>query len=216
MRTTDYPRGFTLVEVLVASAVSTIVFGSVIIGAIALQKSFHASEIFMSSQIATTRLIDYLDGDLRSATTITFNGAPFREGEKTLKEGAILEVRKPKFYSSDDPNSSNYMAARELTATVDAYSNLGVEYGEPGVSETVVQYKRAYRGERSSICFIRVEDGMETVIVSGAEDIDCDLRMSSDGRRVEIDTWFISKYGDGTARVNSSGRVMLRNPRKDI
>lgn len=208
--------GVSMVEVMIAASICSLVLGGLILSAVSIQKSFQAAEIYISSQLATTRLIDFLDSDLRTATAVSFNGAAFRDGERMLGQGAVLEIRKPKFYRSEVPGSSDYQAIQELTATVDAFGNLGVDYGTPGAPETIIQYKRVYRGETDSICFVRVEDGIEQVIVEYGDEIDCDLRMSDAGQRVEIDTWFFSKFGDGTARVNSSGAVMLRNPRTDI
>jgi type II secretory pathway component PulJ len=63
--------GFTLVEALLASAISSVVFAMLIVGALALQRTFLASDYQATAQNDQLRLCDYLARDLQSASAVT-------------------------------------------------------------------------------------------------------------------------------------------------
>lgn len=209
-------RGFTLVEVLISGTISTLVLGALLVGGISLQKNFQATEIFLQNQTGSNRLIDYLDLDLKCATSVTFNGSTFREGERKLGKGDILEIRRPRFYRSNDRADPDYNQEITLAATVDAGGNLGVDYGPGSTEETIITYTYAFDSVTGAMCYRRSENGAADIIVDRADSFDCDLIMRDGGRRVEVQVWFISPYGEGTAQINSSGLIMIRNTRQDL
>jgi len=62
--------GATLPEVLLAAAVASIVLGGLMIGSIALQRSFVASDRLSRSQADLVRVVDYMARDIRNATSV--------------------------------------------------------------------------------------------------------------------------------------------------
>lgn len=63
--------GFTISELMVSSAVATILSAGLVTGAIILQKNFQASMQYARDQAKQARLLDYIAQDLRRATTAT-------------------------------------------------------------------------------------------------------------------------------------------------
>lgn len=62
---------FTLAEVIIASAVSSVIFASLLAGTVALRRSFEAADYHVRAQNDQIRAIDYIGRDLRSASKIT-------------------------------------------------------------------------------------------------------------------------------------------------
>lgn len=90
---------FTLVEMLVAGAVSSLVLGSIGFSCVTLRRTFDASNFHMTSQNEQLRVMDYITRDLRSASSVEVqnNGnklsalVPFSQSNPTsLKLGAPL------------------------------------------------------------------------------------------------------------------------------
>jgi type II secretory pathway component PulJ len=63
--------GFTLVEALIAAAISSVVFAMLIVGSLALQRTFLSSDYQATAQNDQLRLCDYLSRDLQSASSVT-------------------------------------------------------------------------------------------------------------------------------------------------
>ena len=62
---------FTLAEMLIASGAMSVLFLAVIMGSMALRRSFEATEYHVRAQNDQARVFDYLGRDLHSATTAT-------------------------------------------------------------------------------------------------------------------------------------------------
>ena len=71
-------RGTVLAEVLIATAVTSVLAAAMLTGISTLQRSFRAAQHHAKSQIDQTRLLSYIARDLRRATTVnvdTFAGS---------------------------------------------------------------------------------------------------------------------------------------------
>jgi hypothetical protein len=64
-------HGFTLSEMMIASAVSIVLVGIGLIASISIQRSFDASIRYANSQSEQVRVLDYLALDLRRALNVT-------------------------------------------------------------------------------------------------------------------------------------------------
>lgn len=64
-------NGFTLVEVLVATTVLSLLMAGIAIGVLSLQRSFFASREFAEAQADQVRVCDYLQRDGRAASEVT-------------------------------------------------------------------------------------------------------------------------------------------------
>ncbi len=66
--------GFTLVEALVTGAIMSMVLAAVTAGVLSLQRSFSASQDFITSHLEQVRAVDTLQRDARSATAAEVRG----------------------------------------------------------------------------------------------------------------------------------------------
>ena len=75
----SWQRAFTLGEMMISMAGSTVVVGALLLSSMQLQRSLHASEMYATNQAAQRRLLDSLSRDLRRsvgvATTTTIGGS---------------------------------------------------------------------------------------------------------------------------------------------
>lgn len=121
--------GFTLLEVVVAMALGSVVFAAALAGIIFLQKSYAATEQYATSLADQTRLLDYLAMDLRRATaaTLTTSGG--------VTTGLTLKL--PNYYV--DPNVPNAPNAPKLNLQAPYYDS----GNDPTTSITVVYSLKA-------------------------------------------------------------------------
>ncbi len=68
-------RGFTISELMVASAISVVMVGIGLIASISLQRSFNASIKYANSQTEQARVLDYMAVDLRRSLTVAGSGS---------------------------------------------------------------------------------------------------------------------------------------------
>ena len=63
--------GFTLAEIMVAVAISSIIVGGAITSTVALQKSFNAVDNYFATHMQQVRIIDYLNRDVKRGLIVT-------------------------------------------------------------------------------------------------------------------------------------------------
>jgi prepilin-type N-terminal cleavage/methylation domain-containing protein len=68
-------RAFTLVEVLVATAVASLILAAIATGAIACQKVFAAADGGLKASADQLRIMDYIDRDVRQALTVVVSNS---------------------------------------------------------------------------------------------------------------------------------------------
>jgi prepilin-type N-terminal cleavage/methylation domain-containing protein len=68
--------GFTLIELMITTAVSAIVLTGFMWGVTALQRSFTAAEFYSTAQSDETRIMDYIIRDVRRALTLAVASSP--------------------------------------------------------------------------------------------------------------------------------------------
>jgi prepilin-type N-terminal cleavage/methylation domain-containing protein len=215
--------GLTIAEVLIAMSASTIVLGGLLVATASLSRTFRATETYSRSQAAQVRLIDSVAIDLRRAVAVsttflsplTFQaGAAPGSRSQMINDQNFLTLRIPGFYRSNTRNDANFRNVTTLLST-----GRSVRYGGlAGIAPPVtVQYRKSYLPAFGSQCFIRREAGVDQVIVEKGELIDLDITPEP-SNSFTVETWFTAPYSRGatSARVTSSDRVMLRNPRTDL
>lgn len=67
-------HGWTLTEVMLAMAITSVLFATLVTGSLAIQKSFAASRHHIDAQAQQMRLLDQMTLDLRQALTVTVEG----------------------------------------------------------------------------------------------------------------------------------------------
>ena len=132
--------GLTLVEMLMTMASSSIVLAALIIGGVALQRSFAAMEGYSIAQGDQLRVSDYISLDVRRALTAS------------VDNNNALTVIIPNYYdaNNDNPKWSN---AHALAPSFDA--NGAIQYGG---GTTIIKYYRLASN------FIREVNGTANII----------------------------------------------------
>jgi Tfp pilus assembly protein PilW len=132
--------GLTLVEMLMTMASSSIVLAALIIGGVALQRSFAAMEGYSIAQGDQLRVSDYISMDVRRALTAS------------VDNNNALTVIIPNYYdaNNDNPKWSN---AHALAPSFDA--NGAIQYGG---GTTIIKYYRLASN------FIREVNGTANII----------------------------------------------------
>ena len=75
---------YTLVELMMAMAMTAVVVVAALSGIVALQKSYAATEQYASGMADQARLLDYLALDLRRAMTISATATPWTMEHRLL------------------------------------------------------------------------------------------------------------------------------------
>lgn len=136
-------QGFTLLEVMMSTAISTLILGGLFTAAIAMQKCFVATEDYGTGKCDQMRLTDYLSLDLRRALSVTAG----------TDETFILKVQIPDYYR---------YAGGQIRPP--AISGLTVNYGDPAQPVSVI-----YTKVGSSI-YRRENTGPSTQIATNVDD----------------------------------------------
>ena len=88
--------GFTLLEILIASSITSLVLGGLFLGANALLRTFRASEYQVTKLSEQLRFLDYLALDLRRAITVDLH-----KSSPSLVDPDIIDVTIPDYYTTD-------------------------------------------------------------------------------------------------------------------
>jgi len=113
--------GISLVETMVGVAIASIVLGALMVGTIALQRAFAASDSLASAQADLIRAGDYMTRDIRNSLTMTTGTSP--AAVLTLTTGDYFD-RKGKKSNAQTPNSPTL----ELTRAVYGDSPVTIRY----------------------------------------------------------------------------------------
>ncbi len=179
--------GFTLLEIMVAAAVYSILFAVLAGGVIALQRAFNGSEKYSRSVSNQLRILDYVARDVRRSSAVAITQSSTR-----------LTLSLPDQYLSAAPSREFRTPAVSMTA---------VTYGAtPG---TVAYYISG------SNC-IREENGVAVVIATDVEDFQITFDNSdSSGKVVATTLTFSPKYqmretADARSGTTLTSRATLR------
>lgn len=221
--------GFTLPELTVSVAASTIVLGSLMLVMMSLSRSFDAAEKYSRSHAAQMRVIDAIALDLRNATAIatttstTSNPAAVGNTSAKFSYGGsnTLSITDGTYDSVNQRvgalnGPSTYLTFtlpgvyKSNTASSTDYRNVttlistgtSVRYGtSAGVAADItVQWRKGYISTCGSECFIRREAGVDRVFVEKAELIDVSLTAQSDGSYV-INSAVIPTFSNRRSRT---------------
>ncbi len=218
MRRCAAPAGFTLVEMLVSIAASTVILGALFMSSFALHRALHGSEFYASSYSDQRRLIDYFARDLRRSIAVAATdavGAPKEiVGDAVeVSDRASLVVTLPAYYRSDAPSEAEFDQPLPVTTAEGK-----IAYGTAGSAPTPVRvvFRKLFLSDAGGVCFVREEAGRKEIIVRDAGDLSLCVSVAADGRSAVLHAWFHSVYGSLCPVVSTFDEVMLRNPRTDL
>jgi hypothetical protein len=242
MKTLPKSAGFTVVELLCASALSLVVLAGASAGVVALQKSFKGSQQYATGMNDGTRIIDYISRDLRNAVKIsrvqTGVATAFKTGSLDVTGLDQLSISVPDYYASNTPMNtagSPYKSPRFSRATLPTgstyfpYTQVVNVVGTtrvpkyPGLVE--VRYVKKVRSPQDpTMCYFRREytGGAAMVLSSDAEVAENvstqTLTVSAlDPKRFRIITNFRPKWSGEARRAGTQqiATVKVLNMRMD-
>jgi Tfp pilus assembly protein PilW len=193
-------RAMTIPEVMVSSAILSLVMAALVVAIVTLQRTFRASQHHAKSQIEQSRLIDYISRDLRRALTVSVD---------TFEGAARINVLIPDYYDEkgtpDDASDDVPRKPRIVGRTI--------EYGNAPVS--VSYYK-------SGTTVFRNYRGRVTAIVSDVSDFN--MEYTDAGKQtVNIAVTFVPRYHFASvneqslrAATRASSTILLRNMRRPV
>jgi Tfp pilus assembly protein PilW len=185
----QHNRAFTLVETLVGAAIGSMILAALLLGSVALLRTFKAVEDYSDASIDQARILDYIARDVRRATTVNLLQNPTR-----------LALTVPDQYASTSKTDRTFRSPTPATA--------GVVYGSGTVN--VVFFL-------SGKNFIRQESGVDSVIATNVTDFAPVFDLSDpNGKTVKTTITFaaIFRINPATAPrapTSMTNRVFLRN-----
>ena len=69
-------QGFTLIEMLLAVSVGSLMLAAIVAASVCLQKSFNAVDDYFDSHLQQVRIVDYLSRDVKRAYMVTSSTSP--------------------------------------------------------------------------------------------------------------------------------------------
>ncbi|MEP6668688.1 MAG: hypothetical protein ABJF10_06020 [Chthoniobacter sp.] len=213
------PRAFTLAELMIGMATSSIIVGALLFSSVGLQKSLHASESYASNQSDQRRLLDCLSRDMRrsigvaTATTVNGSGGVRLAGAAvTIEEGTSLVITLPAYYQSNTPADAKYDQSLAVVAA-DNYVDYGT--GTEHAPAVPVIFRKQYVENQGCVCFVRLEGDAQTILVTHAENFHLTVTMAPDGRSGAVEVNFVSPRHGSETLIAMRDEILLRNNRLD-
>ncbi len=192
-----FRAAFTLAELMMSVALSSVILGAIIVASVTVQKSIQASQDYTTGMAAQVRVLDYIGLDVRRAITVTSTG------------NHSFDLQIPDYYdtskSSPVPRQPTLPPTAKMgTSSVPLYYGTGtitVSYSQQGTN------------------IIRSYNGTQTVLVSNVASIDMEANTKDPNVTVTIS--FIPTFHHGTAVDDSTKKVttmttsiLMRNSQK--
>jgi prepilin-type N-terminal cleavage/methylation domain-containing protein len=147
--------GFSLIEMMVTIAISSVALGAVLTSSISLQKSFNAIDAYFGTHMQQIRIVDYLSRDVKRGLVVT-----------TSADLQTVTVTVPNYIiQAGDPEAvaNPGLVGTPRTPTV-AYTPSGAQVNYGATTSTVVYSINA-------MSILRTEDGNVTTIASSTNQL---------------------------------------------
>jgi prepilin-type N-terminal cleavage/methylation domain-containing protein len=152
---TNNKLGFSLIEMMVTIAISSVALGAVLTSSISLQKSFNAIDAYFGTHMQQIRIVDYLSRDVKRGLVVT-----------TSADLQTVTVTVPNYIiQAGDPEgiANPGLVGTPRTPTV-AYTPSGPQVNYGATTTTVVYSINA-------MSILRTEDGNVTTIASSTNQL---------------------------------------------
>jgi prepilin-type N-terminal cleavage/methylation domain-containing protein len=147
--------GFSLIEMMVTIAISSVALGAVLTSSISLQKSFNAIDAYFGTHMQQIRIVDYLSRDVKRGLVVT-TSADLQTVTVTVPN-YIIQAGDPEAVANPD------LVGTPRTPTV-AYTASGPQVNYGATTSTVVYSINA-------MSILRTEDGNVTTIASSTNQL---------------------------------------------
>ena len=151
----SHQSGFTLAEILTATAIAVVIFAAILTASLAMQKTFNAVDNYFATHIQQVRIIDYLNRDVKRALICTTSA-----NQQTV----TLTIPKYIIQSGDAEAVSNPSLVGAMRSPTISTTTSGVQVNYGTTTSTVV-----YSINGGSI--LRTEDGVVTTIASSTDQL---------------------------------------------
>ena len=196
---------FSLTEVMVTLAISSVALGAILTSSASLQKSFNAIDNYFATHMQQIRIIDYLARDVKRGLIVT-----------TSVDLQTVTVTVPNYIiQSGDPEAiaNPSLIGTPRTPTI-AYTSSGLQVNYSAATSTV-----AYSVSGTSI--LRTENGVVTTIASSTDQLvpkttDVDLANTECTNSSVTFMPIFTMSGSPAARTGTSlySTAYLRNKRR--
>ena len=115
--------GFTVAELVISCAISSMVMAGRFIGMISMQKTFKASEFHVTKQADQMRYLDYLSLDLRGAVDVN------------ISSSGVITLTIPDYYTVDPTNPAKVIPRTPTIAN--GVATYGTAAGRPTVRYSI-------------------------------------------------------------------------------
>jgi prepilin-type N-terminal cleavage/methylation domain-containing protein len=147
--------GFSLVEIMVTLAISSVALGAILTSSISLQKSFNAIDAYFGTHMQQIRIVDYLSRDVKRGLVVT-TSADLQTVTVSVPN-YIIKAGDPEAIANPD------LVGTPRTPTV-AYTPSGPQVNYGATTSTVVYSINA-------MSILRTEDGNVTTIASSTNQL---------------------------------------------
>jgi Tfp pilus assembly protein PilE len=155
LQTQTNRRGFTLAELMIATATGGAVLAAIMASSIALQKTLNAIDNYFATQMQQIRIIDYLNRDVKRGLTVT-----------TSVDLQNVTITMPSYIiQAGDPEAlanSSLIGTPRTPSITSTSSGLQVNYGS---SASTVVYSI------SGLSILRTENGRVTMVASSTDQL---------------------------------------------
>ena len=148
-------RGFTLTEVMIAMAASTVIFGGTLTSTTALQKSFNAIDNYFATHMQQIRIVDYLSRDVKRGLIVT-----------TSVDLQTVTITTPNYIiQAGDPEAiaNPALAGVPRTPTI-IYTPSGPQVNYGNTTSTIIY-------SINGLSILRTENGTVTTIASSTDQL---------------------------------------------
>jgi prepilin-type N-terminal cleavage/methylation domain-containing protein len=152
---TNNRLGFSLIEMMVTIAISSVALGAVLTSSISLQKSFNAIDAYFGTHMQQIRIVDYLSRDVKRGLVVT-TSADLQTVTVTVPN-YLIQAGDPEAVANPD------LVGTPRTPTV-AYTPSGPQVNYGATTSTVVYSINA-------MSILRTEDGNVTTIASSTNQL---------------------------------------------
>ena len=181
-------RGMTFVEILIASSISSVLAGSLLVASMTIQRNFSACEDHVTAQADQMRLLDYVALDLRRALTVSI-----------VNNTITLTI--PDYYDNNGDPRDPVISRGEI------------DYGDPSAPVTISYYKqddKIFRNVDGALTQIaeNVDDFQIEATDSGDDSVSVSVSFLPQFR-----LWGSNE--DARDPTTAYSTIMLRNTRRD-
>ena len=151
--------GFTLTEMMIAMAASSVVLGTTLTSSTSLQKSFKAVDSYFATHMQQIRIVDYLSRDVKRGLVVTTSVD--KQTVTIIVPNYTIEKGDPEYIANPDT-----LGMVRQPTIVNTPSGPQVNYGPAGGATT-----RTVVYSISGATIQRTEDGVVTTIAASTDEL---------------------------------------------